>query len=63
MCIKAMVVLFPLPAALFTGAPAEMKWAAVYVSFVTLALFLALSEIAGGVCRLAEVVDRQRGPL
>jgi hypothetical protein len=59
-CIKAIVVLFPLPAALFTGAPPEMKWAAVYVSLVTLALFQALSEVAGGVRGLAEAVDRQR---
>jgi hypothetical protein len=59
-CVKAIVVLFPVPVALVTGAPPEMKWAAVYVSLVTLALFLALSEVAGGVRGLAEAVDRQR---
>jgi cell division protein FtsX len=55
------VVLFPLPAALLTGAPPEMKLAAVYVVLVSLALFLALAEVGQSVRRLAEAVDRQHG--
>ena len=53
-CIKALVVLFPVSAAFLTGAPPELKWAGVYVTLVTLGLFLALAEIAGSVRRLAE---------
>jgi hypothetical protein len=60
LCVKAIVVLFPLPTAFFSGAPTEMKFLAVYATVVTLALFLALSEIAGGLHRLTEAVDRQR---
>ncbi len=59
-CIKALVVLFPIPAAFLTGAPPEMKLAGVYAMLVTLGLFLALAEVGGGVRRLAEAVDRQR---
>ncbi len=59
-CVKAMVVLFPLPTAFLTGAPPEMKLAGVYCTLVTLGLFLALAEVAGGVRRLAETVDRPR---
>ena len=58
--VKAAVVLFPLPAAFLTGAPAEMKLAGVYCTLVTLGLFLALAEIAGGLRHLAETVDGQR---
>jgi len=58
-CVKALVVLFPVPAAFLTGAPPEMKLAGVYVAFLTLALFLALAEVAGSVRRLAEAADRQ----
>jgi hypothetical protein len=59
-CIKALVVLFPVPAAFLSGAPLEMKLAGVYATLVTLGLFLALAEVAGSVRRLAEVVDRPR---
>ncbi len=59
-CIKALVVLFPVPAAFLTGAPPEIKLTGVYVTFLTPALFLALAEVGGSVRRLAEVVDRQR---
>jgi hypothetical protein len=59
-CVKAAVVLFPVPAAFLTGAPPEMKLAGVYCTLVTLGLFLALAEIAGGVRRLADTVDGQR---
>ncbi len=58
-CIKATVVLFPVPTAFLTGAPPEMTLAAVYCTLVTLGLFLALGEIAGNIRRLAEAVDRQ----
>jgi hypothetical protein len=59
-CIKALVVVFPVPAAILSGAPLEMKLAGAYVTLVTLGLFLALAEVGGSVRRLAEVVDRQR---
>ena len=59
-CIKAVVVLFPVPAAIFTGAPPEMKLAGIYVTLVTLGLFLALAEVTGSVRRLAEAADGQR---
>ncbi|MCU0918113.1 MAG: hypothetical protein MUC88_26655, partial [Planctomycetes bacterium] len=59
--VKAVVVLFPLPAAFVSRAPEEMKLAAVYVTLLTLAVFLALAEIAGGLRRLAAAADRQRG--
>ena len=59
-CIKALVVLFPVPAAFLTGAPLEVKLAGVYVTLATLGLFLALAEVASSVRRLAEAVDRQR---
>ncbi len=59
-CIKALVVLFPVPAAFLTGAPPEMKLAGVYVTLVTLGLFLALAEVGSSVRRLAEAVERER---
>ncbi len=59
-CVKAAVVLFPVPTAFLTGAPPEMKLAGVYGTLVALGLFLALAEVAGGVRRLADAVDRQR---
>ncbi len=61
--VKAAVVLFPVPAAFATGAPPEMKFAGVYCTLVTLGLFLALAEIAGGFRCLADAVDRQRRAL
>jgi len=62
-CIKAVVVLFPLPAAFLTGAPVEVKLAGAYATLVTLGLFLALSEVAGGLRRLADAVNRRHEPL
>ncbi|MCX5646641.1 MAG: hypothetical protein NTZ17_18465 [Phycisphaerae bacterium] len=62
-CIKAIVVLFPLPTAFLPHTPIEMKLAGVYATLVTLGLFLALAEIASGIRRLAEAADRQRRPL
>ncbi len=59
--VKAAVVLFPVPTAFLTGAPPEMKLAGVYCTLVTLGLFLALAEIAGGVRRLADAVERSHG--
>ncbi len=59
-CVKAAVVLFPIPTAILTGAPPEMMAAAVYGTLVTLGLFLALAEVAGGLRRLADTVERQR---
>jgi uncharacterized membrane protein len=59
-CIKVLVVLFPLPTAFLTDAPPEMKLAGVYVTLVTLGLFLALADVAGSVRRLAEAMDQQR---
>ncbi len=58
-CIKALVVLFPVPTAFLTGAPPEMKLAGIYVTLVTLGLFLALAEVAGSVRRLAEAMDQR----
>ncbi len=58
--VKAAVVLLPVPTAYFTGAPPEIMGAAIYCTFVTLGLFLALAEIAGSVRRLADAVDWQR---
>jgi hypothetical protein len=59
-CVKALVVLFPVPAAFLSGAPLELKLAGAYVTLVTLGLFLALAEVDGSVRRVAEAAHRQR---
>jgi hypothetical protein len=55
-CLKAALILFPVPAALLTKAPPEMIFAAVYVTLFTAAGFLALWEIADGLSRLSETL-------
>jgi uncharacterized membrane protein len=57
--VKGIVVVLPLPLAFFSIAPPEVKMTALYVTFFTLAFFVALAEIAAGLHRVAETLERQ----
>ncbi len=61
-CLKAALILFPVPTALLTEAPPEIILAAVYATLFTAAGLLALHEIAAGLDRLAEALAGPRHP-
>lgn len=61
-CLKAALILFPVPAALLTKAPPEIIFAATYATLFTAAGFLALWEIADGLNRLRETLADQHRP-
>jgi uncharacterized membrane protein len=61
-CLKAALVLFPVPTALLTKAPPEIILAAVYATLFTAAGLLALWEIAAGLNDLGEALADQHRP-
>ncbi len=63
LCLKAALILFPLPTALLTQAPPEIILAAVYATLFTAAGLLALWEIADSVNRLRDALGDQHRPL
>lgn len=61
-CLKAALILFPIPTALLTEAPLEIVLAAVYATLFTAAGLLALWEIADNVNHLRDAMATQNRP-
>jgi len=62
LCLKAAMILSPVPTALLTGAPPEVVLTAVYATLFTAAGLLALWEIADSVNHLRDAMAAQNRP-